>query len=284
MINRIGIVALLGGLFVIVLLLAAALPCAAQSDSPAIYYQGRLTLGGEPANGWYDFEFRIYDEPTGGKMVSPAQSAGDVYVNEGVFALFLDFEDISGDEMRYLEIGVRPGGSDDSYTTLSPRQAINPVSLSNVDSQQTTDESWRLGVTVEGDSAYASVIGRLAGETADFRSNYDVTEIYFMLPAPAVQKTVTAARFYIVSRTGSYTGTASMALEVLDFAGNLQHTVSTANVDMQSAATGAWTSLSLSGDPDNVISSGEFLAFHFELSDIPGGDLDVRPIFEVEVN
>ena len=36
--------------------------------------------------------------------------------------------------------------------------------------------------------------------------------------------------------------------------------------------------------PDElVVSPGEFLAFHFNLSTGPSGDLDVRPIFEVEV-
>jgi hypothetical protein len=131
----------------------------------------------------------------------------------------------------------------------------------------TTSESWRMGVTSEGTAAYSAIIGRNVSEVAAFRSNR-ATDIYYMFPAPSTQRTVqSATRFCILSRTGTYVGAATLTLEILDYAGTVQHTVVT-----------------LSGTPaDLEIAPGEFLAFHFRLGGASGGDLDVRPIFEVGV-
>jgi len=145
-------------------------------------------------------------------------------------------------------------------------------------------EVWKLGVTLEGASAYANVAGRVASAVAAFRSNHGVSDIYYAFPAAASSKTVQSASFYLVARTGAYGGTATLTLEVLNAAGALQHTVSAAGVDLQTAPTDAWTAVALSGTPANlVVDPGEFLAFHFQLSGAPGGNLDVRPVFEVVV-
>jgi hypothetical protein len=148
----------------------------------------------------------------------------------------------------------------------------------------TTSESWRMGVTSEGTAAYSAIIGRNVSEVAAFRSNR-ATDIYYMFPAPSTQRTVqSATRFCILSRTGTYVGAATLTLEILDYAGTVQHTVSAAGIDMETAPTGVWTAVTLSGTPaDLEIAPGEFLAFHFRLGGASGGDLDVRPIFEVGV-
>ncbi len=147
----------------------------------------------------------------------------------------------------------------------------------------TPSEFWKLGVTSQGSADYSAIAGRLAGEVAAFQSA-EATDIYFVFPAPATTKTVRSARFYILSRSGSYAGDATMTLEIYDLAGSAQHLVSASPVDMQAAATGAWTDVTLSGTAGDLeITPGEFLAFHFALSGAAGNDLDVRPIFEVEV-
>jgi hypothetical protein len=144
-------------------------------------------------------------------------------------------------------------------------------------------EFWKLGVTSQGSADYSAVAGRLAGEVAAFQSA-EATHSYFVLPAPAATKTVQSARFYILSRSGSYAGDATMTLEVYDLAGGSQHLVAASPIDMQTAAPDAWTAITLSGTPGDLeIGPGEFLAFHFALSGAAGDDLDVRPIFEVEV-
>jgi hypothetical protein len=91
-------------------------------------YQGRLTDGGSPADGEYDFEFRLYDDPDTGAQVGDTVTVGAKTVTDGLFTVELDFGSgaFTG-EARYLEIGVRPGGSNGAYTTLSPRQALTPA-------------------------------------------------------------------------------------------------------------------------------------------------------------
>lgn len=59
--------------------------------------QGRLTDGGAPANGTYDFEFKLYDDPTGGAQIGPTLTKDDVTVSDGLFTVMLDFGAVSGD-------------------------------------------------------------------------------------------------------------------------------------------------------------------------------------------
>jgi len=155
----------------------------------------------------------------------------------------------------------------------------------DIDAAVVTGELWKLGFTVENNPlSYTSLIGRVAGEVATFRSNRSTTDIYYIFPAPATSKTIQSAKFYILDRTGTYPANATLTLQTFNFAGALQRTVSAASVDLQTSATGTWNSLPLSGTAANLqISPGEFLAFHFNLSGAPSNDLNVRPIFEIEV-
>ncbi|MDQ7029064.1 MAG: tail fiber domain-containing protein [Ardenticatenia bacterium] len=94
----------------------------------AFTYQGRLTDGGSPASGSYDFQFALYDAASGGAQVGSTVTLDDVTVSDGVFTVQLDFGSIAFDgNARWLEIGVRPGNSTNSYTTLTPRQALTAV-------------------------------------------------------------------------------------------------------------------------------------------------------------
>jgi hypothetical protein len=145
-------------------------------------------------------------------------------------------------------------------------------------------ETWNLGVTVEGAPIYRAVIGRLMSDVGAFRSAR-TTQAATIFPAPASARTIQAASFYLLSRTGTYSGTATLSLVIYDYAGTPQHTVSATGIDLQTAPTGGWTPVALSATPgDLVISPGEFLAFCFTLSDVAAGDLDIRPLFEVSVN
>lgn len=94
----------------------------------AFSYQGRLTDGALAANGPYDLQFGLFDGSTGGTQIGAALEKGSVPVAKGLFTVELDFGDsaFNGDA-RWLEIGVRPGGSADPYTILSPRQKLNPT-------------------------------------------------------------------------------------------------------------------------------------------------------------
>jgi len=86
-------------------------------------YQGRLTDGGGPANGSYDFQFKLYDAAGGGVWVGTIPK-DDVTVTDGLFTVELGFGSAFTGDARWLEIGVRPGASAGAYTTLMPRQAL----------------------------------------------------------------------------------------------------------------------------------------------------------------
>jgi hypothetical protein len=148
----------------------------------------------------------------------------------------------------------------------------------------TTTEFWKLGVTSESGAAYSAVVGRAVSAVAALRSARGVTDMYYLFPAPGTTKTVQTAQVYLLSRTGAYTGTATLTLEVRDYAGVVQHTVSSGSLDFQTAAMGVWLPVSLSANAaDLSLAPGEALTFHFHLDGAPAGDLDVRPLFEVQV-
>ena len=95
----------------------------------AITYQGELMDGDSPADGEYDFQFTLYDEPNeAGIQVGDTISKNDIAVIGGFFTVELDFgSDVFTGEARWLEIGVRPGKSGGAFTTLSPRQELKPT-------------------------------------------------------------------------------------------------------------------------------------------------------------
>lgn len=149
----------------------------------------------------------------------------------------------------------------------------------------TGNERWSVGTYVEGNPTYLATTGRFLGSSGVFRSYRGVNEMAFIFPATASAKTVDAASFYILGRTGAYSGDALLSLRVYDYAGTLQRTVSAENVDLEAATAGEWVSLLLSTTPgDLVLNPGEFLAFHVALSGTASNDLDARLLFDVAVH
>ena len=104
------------------------------AQTTSFTYQGRLSAGGSPASGSYNFRFTLWDSPTGGTQqpAMPVTNTQTLLVTNGGFSALLDF---GGDLAfpgadRYLEIEVRPNGVG-SFTTLSPRQQLtsNPYAI-----------------------------------------------------------------------------------------------------------------------------------------------------------
>jgi hypothetical protein len=88
-------------------------------------YQGRLVDHGSPANGSYDFQFGLTDAATNGNYVGGSITKAAVAVNNGLFAVPLDFgAGAFTGPARWLEISVRTNGSAGSYVVLLPRQAL----------------------------------------------------------------------------------------------------------------------------------------------------------------
>jgi hypothetical protein len=83
-------------------------------------YQGRLVDNNLPANGNYDFQFRLTD---GEAFIGTPQQRLGVTVVNGIFTVRLDFGLNPAGTARFLEIGVRPVGNA-AFTVLSPQQPV----------------------------------------------------------------------------------------------------------------------------------------------------------------
>jgi len=91
-------------------------------------FQGRLTDGGAPANGLYDFQFGVRDAATAGNAVGSPLTLNPVGVTNGLFNVTLDFgAGVFTGAARWLEIGARTNGSASAYTVLTPRTPLSPV-------------------------------------------------------------------------------------------------------------------------------------------------------------
>ncbi|MFK8013389.1 MAG: hypothetical protein AB8B80_15215 [Marinicellaceae bacterium] len=92
-----------------------------------ITYQGVLNQGGSPANGEFDLEFKLWDNPNAsGQFAWGIDSIDDVVVENGLFNVILDFGDtFAAVEQEYwMEILVREGDNIGDYTPLAPLQKV----------------------------------------------------------------------------------------------------------------------------------------------------------------
>ncbi len=120
---------------VLTILVFGVLVCAAQSANAepmgtAFTYQGQLYDASYPANGNYDFAFKLYDANNDGNKVGTDVNVADVNVIDGYFTVKLDFgSGVFDGNAHWLEIGIRQGVFNDpcGYTSLSPRQEVTPT-------------------------------------------------------------------------------------------------------------------------------------------------------------
>jgi hypothetical protein len=108
----------------VVLALAAGLATSVQAApvTDEFTYQGELVNAGTPANGSFDFRFRLYDAAAGGVQVG-AQIIRTATCTDGKFTTTLQFPGVFNGTALWLEIDAAPAGSG-SWTTLGPRQAL----------------------------------------------------------------------------------------------------------------------------------------------------------------
>jgi hypothetical protein len=147
--------------------------------------------------------------------------------------------------------------------------------------QQTAygSETWTTGVTVEDSAEYAGISGRMVTNAASFRSNRGVNHIFYIFPAPAGNRTVSQAKFNILSLNGTPTGVKTMTLEVYSLDSTYLRTLSE-SVDVTIAAQSSWEDFVLNADSsDLIIAPGEFLAVHFDNEVVE--DFQIYPVFEI---
>ncbi len=108
------------GLTVCLAQIAAAAPV-----GTAFAYQGYLYDANYPADGLYDFWFRLYDAPDAGSPQTNTIKVDELNIIDGQFTVQLDFGGaVFAGQALWLEVGVRAGELEDpnEYDILSPRQ------------------------------------------------------------------------------------------------------------------------------------------------------------------
>ncbi|MEQ1765159.1 MAG: tail fiber domain-containing protein [Pyrinomonadaceae bacterium] len=96
----------------------------AMAQTTAFSHQGQLNNGGNPANGNYDFEFKLFDSVSGGTQIGSTAQRLNVAVSSGIFSVSLDFGAAAlPGASRFLDIAVRTAGGG-AFTQLSPRQPV----------------------------------------------------------------------------------------------------------------------------------------------------------------
>ena len=93
------------------------------AQTTAFTYQGQLNSSNAPANGLYDFRFRLFD--VNSNVVAGPLTNSPTGVTNGAFIVTLNFgATVFDGSDRWLEIAVRGYGDTNAYTALAPLQQI----------------------------------------------------------------------------------------------------------------------------------------------------------------
>lgn len=140
-------------------LFLAAFSVFAQTTS--FNYQGQLNDGAGAANGTYQMQFSLYDDPSAGTQIGSTVTNNAVTVTSGVFTVLLDFGSnaFTNGANLYLQVNVKKP-AEGSFTALSPRQQItsSPYSIKTL-SATAADSLSSACVTCVTDSHIDSVAG-----------------------------------------------------------------------------------------------------------------------------
>ena len=117
--------AIIGWMFCVIAFLGTAE--SGRALGTAFNYQGQLNVGGNPANGNFDMRFALYDATTNGNLIGLPLTNAAVPVVNGLFVTNLDFGLVFTGADYWLSIGVRTNGDTNAFTTLWPRQPLQPV-------------------------------------------------------------------------------------------------------------------------------------------------------------
>src|SRR5262245_32381134 len=103
----------------------------AQAQTTLFAYSGQLEFDGVPANGQFDFQFKLFNAVTSGAQQGATFEQLAVSVTNGAYAVNLDFgAAVFPGADRFIEVSFRPTGAS-TYTTLASRQQItsSPYSI-----------------------------------------------------------------------------------------------------------------------------------------------------------
>jgi hypothetical protein len=96
------------------------------AQGTAFTYSGRLSEGGNPANGLYDIRAGLYTVSAGGTVFAGPITNSAVAVSNGLFTITLDYGNVFDGTVYWLQVAVRTNGLG-GFTVLSPRQQLTPT-------------------------------------------------------------------------------------------------------------------------------------------------------------
>ena len=156
----------------------------AQSLDTSFTYQGKLIDTSNPAQGFYDFEFKLFDDPNTDGQVGSTLAQENIGVYEGYFTVVLDFGGgVFDGTALWLEIGVRAGELEDPnvYTTLTPRQKItaSPYALYAVsDTKPFQEIDIVLGsIPYDNNPAYTVGIGLVKDISSEIPTGFTLIDV-----------------------------------------------------------------------------------------------------------
>ena len=125
----------------------------------AFTYQGRLIDANEAADGLYDFEFKLFDDPCTGTQQGGPIDVNDLDVIDGYFTVELDFgSDVFNGDARWLETTVSHADGSDPCT-LRPRIEITPVPYALQTRGIFVDNAGNVGIGTNSPAAKLTVNG-----------------------------------------------------------------------------------------------------------------------------
>jgi hypothetical protein len=141
----------------------------------AFTYQGSLLDSNSPANGLYDFQFRLYNQsdPSFAVQQGSTIDINDLDVIDGQFTVVLDFgsdPNIFNGEARWLQITVAQSDGSDPCT-LSPMWELTPAPYAIFARNGGVDNDWM----VSGDDMYSIPTGNVGIGTDSPRPSYKLT-------------------------------------------------------------------------------------------------------------
>ncbi len=120
-------------------------------------FQAKLDEAGQPANGSYNMEFRLYGDAVGGTQIGSTENITNIPVVDGRFTVELDFgSEVFDGDARWLQVEV-------DNVVLSPRQPITGSPYSIQTRGIFADENENLGVGTTTPSAKLHVRGNGSG-------------------------------------------------------------------------------------------------------------------------
>src|SRR5689334_13111481 len=90
------------------------------AQGTAFVYTGQLSDGNGPVNGTYDLMFTLYGASAGGAAIAGPKTNAATIVNNGEYAVVLNFGAAFDGTPRWLEIAAQTNGGT-GFITLSPR-------------------------------------------------------------------------------------------------------------------------------------------------------------------